>query len=57
MSIKKMNDQEAREYVEKERGGSWEDYPEYVRDCFGCGMWVDVDDFSGEVDRCDDCIK
>lgn len=51
----KMTESEARQYVEQEMGGDWEDSPEYVRYCCECGCWVDVDDYSGDLDKCDDC--
>lgn len=51
----KMTESKARQYVEQEMGGDWEDRSEYVRYCCECGSWVDVDDYSGNLDKCDDC--
>lgn len=51
----KMTEEEARQHVEAE-GLNWDDAPEVVRECSSCGSWVQVDDFCGEEDCCDDCL-
>lgn len=56
IKIEKMTLEEAIQYVEKKKGGIWEeDYPEYVRYCNHCRMWVHVDEYSGDIDKCDAC--